>query len=659
MPSSREIAFMPARVLLQDFTGVPAVVDLAAMRDAMTRLGGDPVRINPLLPVELVIDHSVQVDEFGNAGAFAANERLEFERNRERYGFLRWGQKAFRNFEVVPPDTGIVHQVNLEYLARVVFVASKAGSALSVEAPLAYPDTLVGTDSHTTMINGLGVLGWGVGGIEAEAAMLGQPLSMLIPEVVGFKLIGRLKEGTTATDLVLTVTQMLRQKGVVGKFVEFFGPGLADLPLADRATIANMAPEYGATCGIFPVDAETLRYLRISGRPEQLVALVEAYMKEQGMFHDAGTPEAVYSDTLSLDLAAVEPSSAGPRPAARPREPVPGSRRTSPSNCPASTGAAKPKGMSTGPAARGRRRAGRGGCRRLRQGRHRAHRRHHELHEHQQSQRHARRRLARQESRRAATPTTRPWVKTRLSPGSKVVTEYLNAAGLMPSLSRQHALPPAGYGCMTCIAAGTPVLEANGTATRIERMPSAGGSVLLAPGTDGKLGPAVQAEAFPQGERRECVRLTLCDGRQLVCTPDHEILTADGRWVRAEAARPRDERVVVGLDAPLDEPGADEAGWVLSASEMTLSMGTSQDRRRSLAFARLLGHVLGDGSISTAGQGRMNVGQALDREAALSDIELLTGKRPVAAAYDERKWSIVLPSRLYRGHRFAARRARR
>src|SRR6516162_6006335 len=259
---SKEIAFMPARVLMQDFTGVPAIVDLAAMRDAMKALGGDPKRINPLLPAELVIDHSVQVDEFGTASAFKYNADLEFRRNRERYAFLRWGQTAFRNFEVVPPDTGIVHQVNLEYLARVVFSAGDGANRL------AYPDTLVGTDSHTTMINGLGVLGWGVGGIEAEAAMLGQPVSMLIPEVVGFKLTGHLPEGSTATDLVLTVTEMLRKKGVVGKFVEFYGSGLAGLPLADRATIANMAPEYGATCGIFPVDAETLKYLRFTGRPE-------------------------------------------------------------------------------------------------------------------------------------------------------------------------------------------------------------------------------------------------------------------------------------------------------------------------------------------------------------------------------------------------------
>src|SRR5262249_22213830 len=289
----REIAFTPSRVLLQDFTGVPAIVDLAAMRDAMQRMGGDPRRINPLQPAELVIDHSVQVDSFGTDLAFRVNADLEYARNHERYLFLRWGQKAFRNFRVVPPETGIVHQVNLEYLARVVFTDEPvAGAANAPRAPLAYPDTLVGTDSHTTMINGLGVLGWGVGGIEAEAAMLGQPVSMLIPQVVGFKLHGRLPEGATATDLVLTVTEMLRRKGVVGKFVEFHGDGLGSLPVADRATIANMAPEYGATCGIFPVDPETLRYLRFTGRPESLVRLVEAYTKEQGLFHTAATPEA-------------------------------------------------------------------------------------------------------------------------------------------------------------------------------------------------------------------------------------------------------------------------------------------------------------------------------------------------------------------------------
>jgi len=304
---SREIAYMPARVLMQDFTGVPAVVDLAAMRDAIKTLGGDPERVNPLAPAELVIDHSVQVDEYGTPAAYEANSLLEFQRNRERYAFLKWGQSAFRNFSAVPPGMGICHQVNLEYLARVVFTTEIDGQLT------AYPDTLVGTDSHTTMINGLGVLGWGVGGIEAEAAMLGQPVSMLIPQVVGYKLTGKLREGATATDLVLTVTQALRKLGVVGRFVEFYGPGIAELPLADRATIGNMAPEYGATCGIFPVDAETLRYLCLTGRSEEQIALVEAYYKEQGLFHTTGTPEAEYSQTLELDLATVEPSVAGPK----------------------------------------------------------------------------------------------------------------------------------------------------------------------------------------------------------------------------------------------------------------------------------------------------------------------------------------------------------
>ena len=303
----KEIAFTPSRVLLQDFTGVPAVVDLAAMRDAMKRLSGDPKLINPLQPAELVIDHSVQVDEFGTPQAFQLNAELEFLRNKERYAFLRWGQTALRNLAIVPPDTGIVHQVNLEYLARVVFVQESEGKRL------AYPDTLVGTDSHTTMINGLGVLGWGVGGIEAEAAMLGQPVSMLIPQVVGVKLTGRLREGTTATDLVLTLTEMLRRHGVVGKFVEYFGPGLRDLPLADRATIGNMSPEYGATCGIFPVDQESLTYLRLTGRSPEQIALVEAYCRAQGLFHDENSPQAEYSELLALDLATVESSLAGPR----------------------------------------------------------------------------------------------------------------------------------------------------------------------------------------------------------------------------------------------------------------------------------------------------------------------------------------------------------
>ncbi|MBN4960455.1 aconitate hydratase AcnA [Stenotrophomonas maltophilia] len=302
-----EIAFMPARVVLQDFTGVPCVVDLAAMRDAVVKLGGKPEQINPQIPSELVIDHSVQVDVFGKPDALDLNGKIEFQRNQERYGFLRWGQKAFDNFKVVPPNTGIVHQVNLENLARVVMTADKDGKAV------AYPDTVFGTDSHTTMINGIGVLGWGVGGIEAEAAMLGQPSSMLIPQVVGFKLTGKLPEGATATDLVLTVTQMLRKLGVVGKFVEFYGDGLQHLPLADRATIGNMAPEYGATCGIFPIDAESLNYLRLSGRSEEQINLVEAYAKAQGLWHEPGSPHAQYSSTLELDMGTVKPSLAGPK----------------------------------------------------------------------------------------------------------------------------------------------------------------------------------------------------------------------------------------------------------------------------------------------------------------------------------------------------------
>ena len=310
---SREIAYMPARVLMQDFTGVPAIVDLAAMRDAMRALGGDPEKINPLQPAELVIDHSVQVDEFGTAQAYDLNAALEFQRNRERYAFLKWGQTAFRNFSAVPPGMGICHQVNLEYLARVVFTTQPELDPSGESRVAAYPDTLVGTDSHTTMVNGLGVLGWGVGGIEAEAAMLGQPVSMLLPQVIGFRLTGKLREGTTATDLVLTVTEMLRKFGVVGKFVEFYGPGVSELPLADRATIANMAPEYGATCGIFPVDKETLSYLRLTGRTEEHIALTEAYFRAQGLFHTPEAPEAEYTATLTLDLATVEPSVAGPK----------------------------------------------------------------------------------------------------------------------------------------------------------------------------------------------------------------------------------------------------------------------------------------------------------------------------------------------------------
>lgn len=438
LPSDHEIAFTPARVILQDFTGVPAVVDLAAMRHAMQKLGGNPIHINPLSPVELVIDHSVMVDFYGDRQAFEKNVEKEFARNEERYAFLRWGQTAFQNFRVVPPGTGIVHQVNLEYLARVVFSQEKNGQFL------AYPDTLVGTDSHTTMINGLGVLGWGVGGIEAEAAMLGQPITMLIPEVIGFQLTGKLLEGTTATDLVLTVTEMLRKKNVVGKFVEFYGDGLDHLPLANRATIANMAPEYGATCGIFPIDAETLQFMRLSGREEADIQRVEAYAKAQGWFRVTGSQPAEYSDTLSLDLSTVTPCIAGPR---RPQDRIPLNKSkeqfqttlnqqtvtpatlTTPlANNPypvthgsvviaaitSCTNTSNPEVMIT---------AGLVAKKAYEKGLH-----------------------------------SKPWVKTSLAPGSQVVTDYLEKADLLKPLEAL-GFNLVGYGCTTCIGNSGPLLE--------------------------------------------------------------------------------------------------------------------------------------------------------------------------------------------------------
>jgi aconitate hydratase len=442
---NKEIAFTPARVLLQDFTGVPAIVDLAAMRDAMKKMGGDPAKINPLQPVELVIDHSVQVDNFGTSNAFQLNTDIEYERNRERYVFLRWGQNALRNFKVVPPETGIVHQVNLEYLARVVF-HNEATNAL-------YPDTLVGTDSHTTMINGLGVLGWGVGGIEAEAAMLGQPVSMLIPQVVGFKLFGQLPEGATATDLVLTVTQMLRKKGVVGKFVEFFGPGLDSMPLADRATIANMAPEYGATCGIFPIDEETLIYLRLTGRNEEQVRRVEAYAKEQGFFRTAASAEPIFSDTMELDLGKVEPCLAGPK---RPQdrvvlgavkksflEEIPKLRVKKKDGAPAKIELAlaggAPPAPGVLPAVDGKVViAAITSC----------------TNTSNPSVLVAAGLLAKKAAERGLQ--TMPWVKTSLAPGSKAVTDYLIQAGLMRPLEQLRFFL-VGYGCTTCIGNSGPL----------------------------------------------------------------------------------------------------------------------------------------------------------------------------------------------------------
>src|SRR3954469_8772297 len=466
----KEIAFTPSRVLLQDFTGVPYVVDLAAMRDAMKQLGGDPSLINPLQPVELVIDHSVQVDEFGTNNALDMNALLEFQRNKERYSFLRWGQTGFRNLAIVPPDTGIVHQVNLEYLARVVFIHESPGKRV------AYPDTLVGTDSHTTMVNGLGVLGWGVGGIEAEAAMLGQPVSMLIPLVVGVKLTGSLREGATATDLVLTITEMLRKHGVVGKFVEYFGPGLRDLPLADRATIANMSPEYGATCGIFPIDKETLRYLELTGRSKEQIALVEAYSREQGLFHDDKTPEAEYSELLSLDLATVEPSLAGPK---RPQDRVVLSQAGD-SFCNALPALMKPKSAAkagtisaVAPATKDRWEQEGGSPTAVGV-------EDPNVHEHvpasvKESLRHGSVVIA---AITSCTNTSNPsvligagllakkavekglsvplWVKTSLAPGSKVVRDYLEKAGLMAYLEKLkfHIV---GYGCTTCIGNSGPL----------------------------------------------------------------------------------------------------------------------------------------------------------------------------------------------------------
>src|SRR5688572_13086894 len=440
--SENEIAFAPARVLMQDLTGVPAVVDLAAMREAMKRLGGDPKKINPLAPVDLVIDHSVQVDYFGSADAFHKNSQLEFQRNVERYAFLRWGQTAFDNFRLIPPDTGICHQVNLEYLAPVVFRARKDG------AHFAYPDTVVGTDSHTTMINGLGVVGWGVGGIEAEAALLGQPLIMVTPEVIGFKLHGRLPEGATATDLVLTVTQMLRKKGVVEKFVEFYGPGLSSLSLADRATIGNMGPEYGATIGYFPPDDETLRYLELTGREPALIKLVEAYAKEQGMFRTDSSPDPIFTETLELDLGSVVPSLAGPR---RPQDRVPLTESKK------AFKEALPSLMKSGTADKVVAVQMNGDQFQLAHG---------SVviaaitcctNTSNPSVLIGAGLLAKKAAERGLT--RKPWVKTSLAPGSKAVTEYLKDSGLLPHLEK-IGFHLVGYGCTTCIGNSGPLPEA-------------------------------------------------------------------------------------------------------------------------------------------------------------------------------------------------------
>src|SRR5271165_447697 len=437
--SSREVPFKPARILMQDFTGVPGVVDLAAMRDGITRLGGNPQKVNPLIPVDLVIDHSVMVDVSASADALQRNVDIEFERNGERYTFLRWGQEAFDNFRVVPPGTGICHQVNLEYLGQCVWTSTNDG------ATFVYPDTLYGTDSHTTMVNGLGILGWGVGGIEAEAAMLGQPIAMLIPDVIGFRLTGRLPEGATATDLVLTVTQMLRRKGVVGKFVEFFGPGLNELALPDRATIGNMAPEYGATCGFFPVDKIALDYLRLTGRDTHRIALVEAYLKAQGMYREAGAPDPVFTDTLELDLSTILPCVAGPK---RPQDRVLLKDVSTSFKAELTKGLGVPANdVETKVKVEGKNYeithgdvviAAITSC----------------TDTSNPSVLVAAGLVARKA--RAAGLTVKPWVKTSLAPGSQVVTEYLDKAGLTADLDAL-GFQTVGYGCTTCIGNSGPL----------------------------------------------------------------------------------------------------------------------------------------------------------------------------------------------------------
>jgi len=527
--SDREIAYRPARVLMQDFTGVPAVCDLAAMREAMVALGGDPAKINPLVPVDLVIDHSVMVDYFGTADAFGKNVALEFERNLERYEFLRWGQKAFDNFRVVPPGTGICHQVNTEYLAQTVWTDTDPSGKL-----VAYPDTLVGTDSHTTMVNGLAVLGWGVGGIEAEAAMLGQPISMLIPEVVGFKLTGQMKEGNTATDLVLTVTQMLRQKGVVGKFVEFFGPGLDSLTLPDRATIGNMAPEYGATCGIFPIDAETIRYLTFTGRDAGRVALVEAYAKAQGMWRDASSPDPVFTETLELDMSTVEPSLAGPK---RPQD------RVALSNAAQSFG-----GELTGAfkAADPRKAvAVKGADYTLDQG--------------------AVVIAAITSCTNTSNPavlvaaglvakkavekglTQKPWVKTSLAPGSQVVTDYLAKAGLQPYLDTL-GFELVGYGCTTCIGNSGPLPDA--IAAAVEEGDLVVAAVLSGNRNfEGRVNPHTRANYLASPPL--CVAYALAGNMLIDLTKDPLGTGSDGQPVYLKDIWPTNKEVQQAIDASL------------------------------------------------------------------------------------------------------------
>ena len=684
---TEEIPFIVARVILQDFTGVPLLVDLAAMRSAVERMGKDVSVIEPLVPVDLVIDHSVQVDYAGSEEAYERNMEIEFRRNEQRYRFLKWGTQAFNGFRVVPPGIGIVHQVNLEYLAKGVF--EREG--------VYFPDSLVGTDSHTTMINGLGIVGWGVGGIEAEAGMLGQPVYFLTPDVVGVNLTGELPQGATATDLVLRITEMLRKAKVVGKFVEFFGEGTSSLNATDRATIANMAPEYGATMGFFGTDEKTLDYFRSTGREETQIETIRNYYTAQNMFGIPQEGEVDYTISINLDLATITPAVAGPK---RPQDRIELSNLDDRfielfGQSVADGGYGKNKdelekrflttmGAKTANAASG---GGEQSARTIPESIHdtvspdntNVHTeiemmnnrptpdRVEDLDAHTPTQNvtigHGDVLIA---AITSCTNTSNPavmiaagivakkavergmkvpaYVKTSLAPGSRVVTEYLNKTGLQKYLD-EIGFNLVGYGCTTCFAEGTSVLQANGTSCPIEKMPESGGAFVFAPTVDKRLGLAMQTERMNQGVR-DCVSLVLQDGRKLVCTPDHKILRADGQWIRADQLILGEDRVIVGLESPLDEPEVDEIGYQLQAGEMLFSMDNSQERARTLAFARIVGHLLNDGSISSKAQGRMNVGQAVDREIVLNDIELITRKRPAANKYDERKWTIVLPKEL-------------
>jgi aconitase A len=623
-PAEREVPFKVSRVLMQDLTGVPALVDLAALRDAMTSLKLDPKIIEPEVPADLVIDHSVQVDAFRSPDAFSINANMEIHRNKERYEFLKWAQQAFNKLKLVPPDTGIVHQVNLEFLASVVMQKSSDKGA-----PIAYPDTLVGTDSHTPMVNGLGVLGWGVGGIEAEAALLGEPVTFLTPEVIGVHLRGELREGITATDMVLTIAQKLREVGVVDKFIEFYGDGVKALSVAERATISNMSPEFGATASLFPIDEETLSYLKLTGRSDSHIALVRKYLIAQGMFGVPKSGEIDYSQIIEINLSKIDPSVSGP---SLPHD------RIGLSDLPSHfVSSAKPTGLnkSVKLVLDGKEYSLSDGdiviaaitsCTNT-------------------SNPHvmiAAGLLAKRAVERGLS--VRNVVKTSLAPGSMVVTEYLQATGLLPYLEKL-GFSVVGYGCTTCIAQGTPVLLGNGTSHRIELLPETGGVLLFGPTSGCRLGVAKQSQLIKKGIR-SCVSLVLQDGRSLICTPDHRILRSDGQWIRADELVLDKDRVLVGLEGPLDESRDDEFGYVLHAGNLTFTMNTRVARERMLAFARLIGHLTGDGSISVSGQARMNVGQAVDREMVLNDIELLTAKRPAAKRYDDRRWSVVLPQTL-------------